>query len=176
MKKWRYPFLCGFGFAVLCFFLVNMLMEPVSTNEYCGSRCHEMNTAYQTWELSTHGSNDNGITVNCIDCHLPPKEKYFTHLTAKAYAGAKDMYKHHFGPPYDTDAIRQKVIDHMSNETCTYCHDNLLAKPGSAKSRFAHQAAIKEPDKPENKCIECHQDIGHNRTATLFLPQISQGD
>jgi nitrate reductase cytochrome c-type subunit len=43
-------------------------------------------------------------------------------------------------------------------------------KPGSSKSRFAHQAAQLEPDKPENKCIACHEQAGHKRNATLFSP------
>lgn len=170
IRKWGLAFLCGLGFALLCFLSINAAMEPVSTNAYCGTACHEMNTAYQTWELSVHGGNHYGITVGCVDCHLPPKEEYFTHLTAKAYAGAKDMYKHHFGPPYDVESIQQKVIDHMSNKTCVHCHDNLLVKPSGAKTRFSHQAAIEEPEKSENKCITCHQQAGHNRNATLFSP------
>ena len=168
--KWGPAFLCGLGFALLWFLSINAAMEPVSSNEYCGTACHEMNTAYQTWELSVHGSNQDGITVDCVDCHLPPTEKYFTHLTAKAYAGAKDLYKHHFGPPYDVSAIRQKVVDHLGNETCGHCHDNLLGKPSSPKSRFAHQAALEEPDNMENKCITCHLKAGHNRDTSLFSP------
>ena len=79
-------FLAGFVFALLCFVALNAAMVPVSKSEYCGSKCHEMNTAYLTWELSPHGSNSKGIRVECIDCHLPEKEKYFAHITAKAYA------------------------------------------------------------------------------------------
>lgn len=169
-RKWGPAFIGGLAFAIVCFIAINAAMEPVSTNAYCGTACHEMNTAYRTWEISVHGSNTDGITVGCIDCHLPPKEDYFTHLTAKAYAGAKDLYKHHFGPPYDLPAIRQKVIDHMSNEICVHCHDNLLVRPSSAKSRLAHLAAIQDPEKPENKCIECHQDSGHQRQTTLYAP------
>lgn len=169
-KRWGLAFLCGLTFSVLCFLSINAAMKPVSTNEYCGSACHEMNTAYQTWELSVHGNNQGGVTVDCVDCHLPPKEKYFSHLVAKAYAGAKDLYKHHFGPPYDALAIREKVTNHMSNETCVHCHDNLLGKSSASISRFAHQAAMQEPEKPENKCITCHSEAGHNRNATLFSP------
>lgn len=101
IRKHNVVFLAGFVFAVLCFVGLNMAMVPVSKSEYCGSKCHEMNTAYQTWELSPHGANRYGISVDCINCHLPPKEKYFTHLVAKAYMGTKDAYKHHFGGEYD---------------------------------------------------------------------------
>lgn len=167
-RKWGPAFMAGVLFAVLCFLGLNAAMEPVSTNAFCGTACHEMRTAYRSWELSVHGANASGITVDCIDCHLPPKEHYFTHLTAKAYAGAKDMYMHHFGPPYDVEAMREEVAAKMANETCVHCHDNLLFKPSSVKARFAHLAALKDPEAKENRCIECHMPSGHNRTATIF--------
>ena len=85
-----WAFLAGLAFAILCFVGLNAAMAPVSTSEYCGSTCHEMNTAYLSWELSPHGANAHGVRVECVDCHLPPKEKYFAHIVAKAYAGAKD--------------------------------------------------------------------------------------
>lgn len=164
------PFIFGIGFAVFCFVMLNAAMESVSTNTYCGTACHEMNTAYRSWELSVHGANSKGIQVSCIDCHLPPKEDYFTHLFAKASAGAKDMYMHHFGPEYDIEEIRGKVLANMSNEICAHCHGDLLIKPTDAKARLAHQAAQREPDKQENKCITCHEEAGHQRDVMLFLP------
>lgn len=130
MKKRILTFLAGVIVAMLCFVALNAAMVPVSTSEYCGGKCHEMNTAYLSWELSPHGANAQGVRVECVDCHLPPKDKYFTHITAKAYAGAKDTYKHYFGSGYDAGRIRKKVLDHISNQTCLHCHDNLLGKPG----------------------------------------------
>lgn len=170
LKRWGIPFFAGLGFAIICFLLVNVVMAPVSKNEYCGTACHEMDTAYRSWELSVHGANVKGIQVDCVQCHLPPKEDYFAHLFAKAWAGGKDVYMHHFGPKYDIDAIRHKVSEDMSNETCAHCHEDLLIRPGSSKSRFAHQAAQLEPDKLENKCITCHEQAGHQRHTTLFSP------
>lgn len=168
MKKRIFTFLAGVIFAILCFIVLNAAMAPVSTSEYCGSKCHEMNTAYLSWELSPHGSNTYGVRVECVDCHLPPKEKYFTHLIAKAYAGAKDMYKHHFGPDYDTEQIRKQVQKHISNKICLHCHDNLLGKPGNSAARIAHTAVLAEPDAPQNRCVECHEDAGHQRQNKLF--------
>jgi hypothetical protein len=31
-------------------------------------------------------------------------------------------------------------------------------------------AAIDEPDKPENKCVTCHENTGHERVKKLFTP------
>ena len=145
-------------------------MEPASKPGFCGSRCHEMRTAYRTWELSSHGTNTRGIRIECIDCHLPAKDKYFAHITAKAYEGAKDIYKHYFGGEYDSGKIRQKVLDHLSNQRCLHCHDDLLGKPGSSAARIAHTAVLAEPKAPENRCVECHEDVGHQRQNKLFTP------
>ncbi|MEN8127918.1 MAG: NapC/NirT family cytochrome c [Planctomycetota bacterium] len=169
-KRWGTPFFLGIAVSIICFLSLNAVMEPFSKNTYCGTACHEMNTAYQTWELSHHAANADGIRVDCIQCHLPPKEDYFTHLAAKSRAGAKDMYMHHFGPEYDVETIRQEVLERVSNETCTHCHDDLLIKPSDAKAREAHLAAQQEPDKPENKCTACHEDAGHKRNTKLYSP------
>ena len=170
IRRWELSFVHGLGFALICFVLLNAAMEPVTKNVYCGTTCHEMNTAYQSWETSVHGANARGIQVGCIQCHLPPREDYFAHLFAKAWAGGKDMYMHHFGPEYDGEAMSHEVAGKVSNEMCAHCHNDLLIKPASAKSRFAHQAAQLEPDKSENKCITCHEQAGHKRNATLFSP------
>jgi len=168
VKKRALTFLAGFAFALLCFVALNAAMLPVSKSEYCGSKCHEMNTAYLTWELSSHGMNANGICVECIDCHLPPKDDYFSHIAAKAYEGARDMYKHYFGDEYDGERIRQRVLRNISSQRCLHCHDYLLAKPGDSAARIAHTAVLAEPEALENRCVQCHEDIGHQRQNRLF--------
>ena len=161
VRKRILTFIAGIAFALICFIMLNVAMVPVSKSEYCGGKCHEMSTAYRTWELSSHGANNTGIRVECIDCHLPSKDKYFTHMTAKAYAGAKDIYKHYFGDEYNIEKMRQQVLSHMPNQRCLNCHDDLLTKPGSSAARIAHVASLADPDVPENKCIQCHEDTGH---------------
>ena len=87
-------FFIGIVFAMLCFIVIEAAMKPTSKSQFCGSQCHEMQVAYQSWELSVHGTNKYGIQVGCVDCHLPPKEKeYFAHIFAKAYEGGKDFFK-----------------------------------------------------------------------------------
>ena len=108
-KKRGLTFFAGLGFALLCFVTLNAAMKPVSKSEYCGTNCHEMDTAYQSWKLTVHHSNENGLRVQCIDCHIVSKDKYFAHITAKAYVGAKDLYIHHFGGEYDVEEMRERV-------------------------------------------------------------------
>jgi len=93
-KKYGLAFLVGFVFAILCFVGINTATEPASKSEFCGSTCHEMKAAYRNWELSIHGANKYGFRVECVDCHLPPKDEYFRHVATKAYEGSKDVFKH----------------------------------------------------------------------------------
>lgn len=163
-------FLVGFAFAILCFIGINAAMEPASKSEFCGSKCHEMKTAYRTWELSVHGANKYGFRVDCVNCHLPPKDRYFTHVATKAYVGSMDIFKHFFIGGYDIEKARKKALEHMPNKRCVHCHDSLLTKPGSSSARKAHFASLSQPDAPENKCVECHQGTGHERQNKLFAP------
>ena len=162
-KKRGLTFFAGLGFALLCFVTLNAAMKPVSKSEYCGTKCHEMDTAYQSWKLTVHHANENGLRVQCIDCHIVSKDKYFTHIAAKAYVGAKDLYKHHFGGEYDVEEVRERVLAHIPNERCLNCHVDLLAKPSSEEVEEAHAESLSSPDIPDNRCVECHEEVGHQR-------------
>jgi cytochrome c-type protein NapC/trimethylamine-N-oxide reductase cytochrome c-type subunit TorC len=163
VKKRALTFLAGLVFAMLCFVSINAAMKPVSNSEYCGTNCHEMDTAYQSWKLSVHGVNENGLHAECIDCHLPSKDKYFTHIVAKAYTGAKDLYKHHFGGEYDVEKVQEEVMVNLTNRRCLGCHVDLLAKPSSDEAKEAHMESLSLPNDPDSRCVECHEDIGHQR-------------
>ena len=163
-------FLAGLIFAIFCFIAINAAVNPVSTPQYCGSSCHEMQTAYQSWRLSPHGTNKSGISVNCTYCHLPSKDKYFRHLAAKAYAGAKDMYKHYFGGEYNVEEVRQKVLKNMPNERCKSCHNDLLTNLASPAARTVHTAVLNSSDKPEIKCLKCHENVAHQRQSEMLSP------
>ncbi len=158
----------GFLFAIGAFIGINYGMSKVSTPEYCGSACHEMQTAYQSWELSPHGLNHLGVRVECTDCHLPSKDNYFRYTATKAWLGAKDMAVHYFGPEYDVEKIRKKVQDKFTNEPCMRCHKDLLISPTSFDAMAAHQGLIDRPDAPENQCIHCHPGAGHERDSKIF--------
>lgn len=170
VRKRGLTFLTGFVAAVLGFLAINAAMKYTSRSEFCAAKCHEMKTAYRTWELSAHGANKYGLRVECIDCHLPPKDKFFAHLAAKSYAGAKDICKHYLGGEYDLEKTRKNVLDHISSQRCLHCHDSLLGKPGSSAARKAHLASLARPEAPENRCVACHEDAGHQRQKKLFSP------
>jgi len=164
IKRQVLIFFAGFAFALLCFVAINAAMEPVSKSEYCGTNCHEMDTAYQSWKASAHGTNEKGLHAKCIDCHAPSKDDYFTHLVFKAYAGGKDVYKHHFGGEYNVEEERENVISRLPNERCLGCHVGLLSDPSAEETRDFHLEAIQPEEGTEQaKCIDCHEEAGHLR-------------
>ena len=170
VRKHSVAFFTGIVFAVLSFIGINAAMGPASKSEFCGGQCHEMKTAYRSWELSPHGANKYGLRVECIDCHLPPKDKYFRHVIAKAYDGGKDVFKHYFSGDYDVEETRTKVLEHMPNKRCMHCHNSLLTKSGSSAAREAHMEVLNPSDEEELRCVECHEDVAHQRESKLFSP------
>ena len=170
VRKYVAFFFAGIFIAVLCFIGINLAMAPTSKSEYCGTKCHEMKDAYRSWELSIHGTNKYGIRVECINCHIPKKEKFFTHITAKTYAGLKDIFKHHFGGEYDIEKTRMKVLEHIPSKRCLNCHNNLLGAPADSTAKMVHTTILSEPDNAEYKCVDCHENAGHERQNKLFSP------
>jgi nitrate/TMAO reductase-like tetraheme cytochrome c subunit len=168
VKRYWFAFLAGLVFAIVCFLVINATAKPFSTPRFC-SNCHEMALAYRTWELSAHYANEKGVVAECADCHLPPKDKFFTHLATKAYVGCIDIFKHFFIGGYDFATARQKVLDTMPNERCLKCHSNLLTKPGSSAARTAHLAMSDPTEELESRCVECHEQL-HEREEKIFLP------
>lgn len=170
VRKYCIPFVAGFGFAVVCFLAVNAASHHFSSPEYCGGKCHEMKSAYRSWELSRHYANSSGVVAECVDCHLPGQDRYFTHLTVKAYVGLKDIYQHHFGGAYDANNMQKKVLEDMPSDRCLSCHSNLLGRPGSSAARLAHQAVLNPAAEPEQRCVECHHNL-HERERKVFAPE-----
>jgi cytochrome c nitrite reductase small subunit len=166
LRRYIVGFVIGVVFSVVSFLTINTVSKPFSSSEYCGSNCHEMGSAYSSWELSAHHANSKGVVVECIDCHLPPKDKFFSHMTAKVIAGVKDAFKHHFGGEYDGKKMQAKVQEEMPNSRCLKCHSGLLVKPSSSAARIAHQAVL-NPGQEEHRCVECHSQL-HERTRTLY--------
>lgn len=168
-KKGALTFSMGFIFALFSFVILNMAMKPVSESKFCGNNCHEMHSALSTWKNSVHGENKTGVQAQCIDCHLPEKDDYFRHLTAKAFQGSKHIYHHYmakiFGSTETTQKVELKATDHtnrMNNEVCIRCHASLLGKPSNETIRDAHMEAFNTSGNTEQtKCVECHEDAGH---------------
>ena len=168
-RKYFLVFLLGLVLAVILYLTINKISKPFSTPAYCGSKCHEMDTAYKSWDLSIHKTNSHGLVAECIDCHLPSKDNFIVHMTSKVYLGVKDMVKHHFGEEYNVQKSRQKVLNSMPNDRCLACHANLLNKTVSLKARTAHLKDLDPSGKNKSKCVKCHNNLHVRDKATLQL-------
>ncbi len=164
-KKYGLVFTLGFFVAIFSFVFTNAVMKPFSSPKSC-TLCHEMDEAYSSWELSSHGGNSTIMATDCSICHLPPKEKYFRYLAAKSYVGVRDVFKHVF-MEYDVEEMRLSVLDKMPNSRCLYCHNNLLKKSSSVGAMIAHKNTLFPLEGDEPKCVECHSSL-HEREKKIF--------
>jgi len=90
-------------------------------------------------------------------------------MTAKGYAGGKDIIEHYFGAEYDGEKMRKHVLAQMPDERCTKCHKDLFARGGSSAARKAHLEAVNSTEEPKPRCISCHDKM-HERDKKLFSP------
>lgn len=163
-------FLLLFGaiFTTIVVATFSKVNKASSSNEYCIS-CHVHTNADNMWRFSTHYNNDNGNVVNCIDCHLPPKENGLARYTfEKAKQGINDIYGYY---TKDTSEFQWHLRSHPDiavrytyDESCIKCHQNLF--PATLNSKGCEAHLFYEANTEEKSCISCHISVGHyNPTA-----------
>jgi len=118
-------FIAG-GLAVILFLsLFNKTIQYTSSNEYCAS-CHVHPHAEASWKLSVHNNTSSGISVKCVECHLPPKEETFRYITRKAYHGINDLYVYYTKDIEKIDwaekRTREVSAGFVYEEGCKKCH------------------------------------------------------
>lgn len=135
-----------------------------STNESC-MMCHVHPHAEESWELSVHVNNGSGVMVNCVDCHLPPKDDTWAHYTAKLALGARDVWgyitKDSADFNWDMKSELEHAVKYIPNESCVKCHQNLFPKGITDDGITAHLYYEDNSEKLDLQCISCHLDAGH---------------
>ena len=143
-----------------------------STNESC-MMCHVHPHAEESWMLSSHVNNSSGVMVNCVDCHLPPKDDTWAHYTAKISLGVRDLWGYLTKDPAEIDWDRKSELEHavkyIPNESCVKCHQNLFPQGISDDGITAHLYYEENAEKLNLQCISCHLDAGH------YNPNYSHG-
>jgi nitrate/TMAO reductase-like tetraheme cytochrome c subunit len=157
-KSRAWFFVVGFAAAVAAFAVTNPIKERVTSSEFCGTTCHEMEGVYRAWKTSPLYANKMGSVTHCVDCHLPPPNEYFARTAREVYEGSRNIYNHFWGPAYDPNAMEKRVLSMMGDDRCIRCHQTLLVKPNTIGSRIAHE----NPEKL--RCVECHK-LMHGRAA-----------
>jgi len=135
-------------------------LDYTSTNEFCEG-CHVHPQATQSWKMGAHVDNKSGVTVNCVDCHLPPGGP--SYLTAKASTGFRDVWGMVFT---DTEKInwelkssREIAAEHVYKTSCLHCHQNLFPRTLTKEGSEAH--LYYDRNSADLRCINCHLETGH---------------
>jgi formylglycine-generating enzyme required for sulfatase activity len=174
LKSFKYKGSLFFVIGILFVLTFKWGLDYTSTNEFCES-CHVHPQATQSWKMGNHVDNKNGITVNCVDCHLPPDG--LPYLTAKASTGIRDIWGMIFT---DTDKInwelkstRENAADHVYKASCISCHQNLFPRTLSNEGSEAHLYYDQNSD--FLRCINCHLETGHfsKTKSKIEIPRIS---
>lgn len=135
-----------------------------STNESCAV-CHVHPHVQDSWELSVHVNNKSGVMVNCVDCHLPPQDKTWSHYKAKVWLGLRDVWGYLTKDSADFDWERkselEQAVKYIPNESCVKCHHNLFPQGITDEGITAHLYYEENAQKLNLQCISCHLDAGH---------------
>lgn len=135
-----------------------------STNESC-MMCHMHPHAEESWKLSSHVNNRSGTMVNCVDCHLPPKDDTWAHYSAKVKLGVRDVWSYLTKDSADIDWERKRELDqavkYIPNASCVKCHQDLFPQGISDEGITAHLYYDENHEKLNLQCISCHLDVGH---------------
>lgn len=135
-----------------------------STNESC-MMCHVHPHAEESWRLSTHVNNGSGVMVNCVDCHLPPKDNTWEHYSAKVALGARDLWgyltKDSTDFDWDSKSELEHAVKYIPNKSCVKCHQNLFPEGVTDDAVTAHLYYEENAEKLDLQCISCHLDAGH---------------
>lgn len=163
MPQWlKKPFglllpLCGLA-AVL--FFGGSAIHYTSQTEFCMS-CHEMDKAVESWQTSSHGSNEVGITAECKDCHIPLGVAGT--LTTKVQK-LKEPYVHFIKAPTQFEfslmqpGLSAKARAEVKDENCQQCHNLQDMKPKNQTQIMAHSTAVGTAN-----CASCHSTVGHSK-------------
>ncbi len=165
IKRRHYLIFIAGGLSVILFILLfNKTVEYTSTDEFCNS-CHVHTHAEASWRLSVHNNTSSGVSVRCVDCHLPPEDQTAYYLTRKAYHGFHDLYVYltKDADEIDWEAKRsnEAAKRFVYEDGCVKCHTNLFPSTLSAQGGQQHLKYIREPEK--NSCLQCHHEMGHYR-------------
>jgi formylglycine-generating enzyme required for sulfatase activity len=165
IKRKHYLLFIAGGLSVLLFLLLfNKTVETTSTDEFCAS-CHVHPHADVTWKLSPHHNTRSGVSVKCVDCHLPPKEQDFQFITRKAYHGFHDLYVYMTKDSAEIDWTEKRSIDaakrFVYEDGCKKCHTNMFPSTLNVLGGEAHLKYMRNPE--NSSCLQCHLNVGHYR-------------
>lgn len=150
----------SFAVGILITIFGNKAIKYTSTDEFCAS-CHVHPHVFTSWKLSTHFDNKSGITVHCVECHLPPEGQGY--LVEKARLGIKDIWGFMTKDSAEFNWEAKRTVEQAPHFTykasCIKCHANLFPLTLKKEGQDAHLYYSQNEDKLE--CTNCHLNVGH---------------
>jgi formylglycine-generating enzyme required for sulfatase activity len=163
-RKHYLLFIVGGLTAILLTGLFNKTIHYTSTNESC-AMCHVHPHADVSWKLSVHHNTPSGVSVKCVDCHLPPEEQKGRFLTRKAYHGFHDLYVYLIKDLEEIDWTEKRSVEaaqrFVYQDGCLKCHTNMFPSTLSEQGCQQHLKYLRDPD--NTSCLQCHHNVGHYR-------------
>ncbi|MCY1721736.1 SUMF1/EgtB/PvdO family nonheme iron enzyme [Prolixibacteraceae bacterium Z1-6] len=178
IKRKHYLLFIAGGLSVILFLLLfNKTIHYTSTNEFCNS-CHVHPHAETSWKLSVHHNTPSGVSINCVDCHLPPEDQTARFLTRKAYHGFHDLYAYLTMDLEEIDWAAKRSTEvaqrFVYEDGCIKCHTNMFPSTLNEQGCQQHLKYIQDPD--NNSCLKCHHNVGHDRgEVSLIMEEESIG-
>ncbi|MDR1859495.1 MAG: SUMF1/EgtB/PvdO family nonheme iron enzyme [Bacteroidales bacterium] len=159
-------FAAGIGIAAGLQFGGESIARRAATDDYCMS-CHVHTHADEAWKLSTHYDNASGITVHCVDCHLPSEGH--GRLRAQVKRSLKDRYalwtKDSADFRWEEKRKPENAHKFVYQDACLRCHTNLFPTTQTKEGDDAHLNFLNTSGAVS--CINCHLNVGHfDPTAT----------
>ncbi len=163
-RKHYLLFIAGGLAAILFLALTNKTIHYTSSNEFCES-CHVHPHAEAEWKLSIHNSTRSGVSVKCVECHLPPEDQTARFLVRKAYHGFHDFYAYVTKDPEEIDWAEKRTQEaakrFVYEDGCKKCHANMFPSTLNTLGAESHLKYLRDPD--NTSCLQCHKETGHYR-------------
>ena len=175
-RKYYLLFIAGALSMILLLVLSNRTIEYTSTNEFCAA-CHVHPHAETSWKLSIHNNTHSGVSVKCVDCHLPPEDQSVHFLTRKAYHGFHDFYAYvtldHDKIDWEAKRTVEAAKRFVYEDGCKKCHTNLFPSTLNKLGAESHLKYLRDPE--STSCVKCHQYAGHYRGEQRLTAQLETG-
>ena len=142
------------------------VMYFTSTDEFCGSSCHEMSAPLGSLQETAHYINSHGVAVSCADCHIP---KEFGPKMLRKIEASREVWGHFTGL-IDTPekyaahhpAMRERELARIranDSQECRNCHR--LDRMDFAAQERAVRRYHRAMESRGKTCIDCHEGIAH---------------
>lgn len=142
------------------------VMHYTSTEDFCGSSCHEMGAPLSALQETAHFTNSHGVSVGCADCHIP---KEFGPKMLRKIEASREVWGHFTGL-IDTPekyaahrpAMRERELARIranDSQECRNCHR--LDRMDFAHQERAVRRYHRGMEQRGKTCIDCHEGIAH---------------